>query len=444
MAPGGPDESVFSAFGGDADCADLFSGPAELDAMLEVEAALALAEAEAGLFDPGTGERLAKAIREAVVDPDVLRSGTTRDGVPVPALVAELRRQLPSDLAPLVHWGATSQDIIDTALILRLHQCLDLLETRLLKLAGLLAALADRHRQTPMAARTRMQQATPTCFGLKVAGWLSPQLRALERLDALRKDLFVVSFAGASGNLAALGHTAEAVETALARQLGLGVPVTPWHTERDRLLTAGSWFAGLSATLGKTGQDLILLAQSEVGEIRLGSSGGSSTMPNKANPVAAEILVAKARASAADLSTLYQSALQEHERSGTGWPMEWIALPRLAMSAGSALDTACQIFESLEVNAPQMRANIEASNGLMLAEAASFALAGHMPRPEAQSLVKAACAKAMQSGQHLFDVLASETTSDIDWTDLRDPARHLGSADRFIDKVFESYQVFTR
>lgn len=440
MAPGGPDESVFSAFGSDAESAALFSGAAELAAMLEVEAALALAEADAGLFSPETGERLATAIREAEVDTDILRAGIVRDGVPVPALVAELRRQLPEDLAPLVHWGATSQDIIDTGLILRLRECLDLMERRLRDLARLIANLADSHRNTSMAARTRMQQATPTSFGLKAAGWLSSLLRHQEELSALRQNLLVVSFAGASGNLAALGNAAADVEAALARRLGLGLPVTPWHTERDRLLKTGAWFAGVTATLGKSGQDLILLAQSEVGEIRLGASGGSSTMPNKANPVAAELLVTLARNSAADLSTLYQGALQEHERSGTGWPMEWDSLPRLATKSSSALATALEVFSGLEINAERMRTNIEASNGLMLAEAASFALADHMPRPEAQALVKAACKTSMRSGQHLFEVLASQTDVTIDWAALRDPARHLGSAERFIDQVLESYQ----
>ena len=307
-------------------------------------------------------------------------------------------------------------------------------------LADTLAGLAEAHRATPMAARTRMQQATPTSFGLKAAVWLSALVRHLERLPAIRKNLLVLSFAGASGNLAALGAPALAVEKNLAARLDLLTSPAPWHSVRDGLLDYAGWLTLITGTLGKIGLDLSLLAQSEVGEVRL-AGGGSSTMPNKVNPVGAEVLAALARMNAGQLGTLHQAALHEHERSGTGWTLEWLTLPQMVMATSGALKHANQLFDSLVVDEARMRANIEASCGLLLAEAASFALSSHMPRPEAQALVKKACATAAQTGRHLFDVLAEETDAAVAWQELRNPALHLGSGGQMIDRVLESYQA---
>lgn len=435
------DSQVTGPLLSDPETGALFQDAAAIRAMLDVEGALALAEADVGLLPKAEAERIADCCRTVVIPPDALAAGTAKDGVPVPALVAELRKAVGPETAPHVHWGATSQDILDTGLVLRLKAALDLHGAALLDLAARLARLADEHRTTPIAARTRMQQATPTSFGLKAAVWLSAVLRHLSRIKEVRTDLLVLSFGGASGNLSALGEQALAVEARLAKRLDLAVPTAPWHVMRDGLLAYGNWLAMVTGTLGKIGKDLVLMAQNEVGEVRLGG-GGSSTMPNKVNPVGAEILTAIAMANAGHLATLHQAAIQEHERGGTGWTLEWLTLPQMVLGTGGALMHANRLFDSLVVNADRMRANIGASNGLLLAEAASFALAAHMPRPDAQALVKSACRTVAETGQHLFDVLAEISPADVDWASLMDPAQHLGSSDAFIARVLESYQDF--
>lgn len=418
----------------------LFSDKACVKAMLETEAALARAEAACGVIPQEAAQAISDTCDTLVLDPASLSEGVARDGVPVPALVKALRDAVGPEFGAYVHWGATSQDIVDTGLILRLREVLDGHETLLRALADQLASLSSAHRLTPLAARTRMQQATPTSFGLKTASWLSACLRHLERLPELRKRLEVLSFAGAAGNLSALGDKALEVETAFAAELRLGLSPAPWHTLRDSIDECANWFVLVSDTLGKIGLDVVLMCQNEVAEVRPGAGGGSSTMPNKVNPVGAEMLVALARNNAGLLATLHQASLQEHERSGMGWTLEWLSFPQIACGTGAALATATKLLGELVIKGDAMRATIEATNGLLLAEAASFALAAHMPRPEAQALVKDACKEVTDSGSHLFDVLAKMTDATIDWNALKDPARHMGASPAMIDRVLESYQ----
>lgn len=421
----------------DPDTEALLGASAEIAALLEVEAALALAEADCGVIPESAAIRIAEAAASLSPDLDALHQGMARDAVAIPALVTALRQALPTEAASFVHWGATSQDIIDTGLVLRLGRILDLFEARLRTLAHALGHLADAHRATPIAARTRMQQATPTSFGLKVAGWMLPLLRHLARLAELRPRLLAVSLGGASGNLAALGPEALAIEARLAARLQLTTLALPWHTARDTVLELGNWLALVTGSLGKIGQDVMLLAQNEVGELGLSGSGGSSTMPNKANPVAAEVLVTLARSTGGLAGLLSQAAIAEQERSGTAWLLEQLHLPDMLLQTGAALATACDLAAALTVNEGAMRATFKAAHGLMLAEAASFALADHMPRSEAQALVKAACREALAGDRHLFDVLRTQTSAPIDWDTLKDPARHMGVADALIDRALE-------
>ncbi|MBS8259185.1 3-carboxy-cis,cis-muconate cycloisomerase [Roseibium polysiphoniae] len=440
MGPTAFDSQITGALLTAPETAALFEDKAVIKAMLEVEGGLALAEADCGLIPTESAKAIAATCQSLLVDPISLAEGTAKDGVAVPALVAQLRAAVGSQHASFVHWGATSQDICDTGLILRLRTAIDLHTASLRRLAGQLAKLADAHRNTPIAARTRMQQATPTSFGLKAAVWLSGLLRHLERLDGIKSRLLLLSFGGAAGNLSALGEHAVAVETNLAARLNLGVSPAPWHTLRDGLYDYAGWLSLVSGTLGKIGTDIVLLAQNEIAEVRPGGGGGSSTMPNKVNPIGGEVLVAIARQNAGLLGTLHQAALQEHERSGANWTLEWLTLPQIVLSTGSALDHANRLLGALEVKGETMRATIETSNGLLLAEAASFALAEHMPRPEAQALVKNACKQVNETGTHLFDVLAGLSEAPIDWEDLKDPAHHMGASDVMIDRVLESYQ----
>jgi len=423
----------------DAETAALFTDRTVLRAMLKVEAALAEAQARCGVISAGAASAIAAAAGALDPDPASLAARTAEDGVPLPALVAALRQAVAAsagdEAAQAVHWGATSQDIIDTGLVLRLRRAIAILDGRIAALVTALAGLADTHRGTVMPGRTRSQQATPISFGLKVAGWLAPLLRDRDRLRELKPRLLLLSFGGASGTLGALGQDGIAVEAALAEVLDLAVPPMPWHAQRDGIAEFAGWLALVTGTLGKIGRDLILLAQNEVAEVRPGAGGGSSTMPQKSNPVGPEALVALARFNAGMVGQLHQAMLHEHERDGAAWQIEWLALPQMLVATGAALNHALALSGSLKVDAGRMATQLEASHGLLLAEAASFALAAHMPRPEAQRLVKEAATQATATGRHLFDLLAETSAAPVDWAALRDPARHLGAADAFIDRV---------
>jgi 3-carboxy-cis,cis-muconate cycloisomerase len=434
------DSALFGKLFSDPDLALLFDDRAQIRAMVAVEAALATAEAKAGVIPRPAAEAIARAAKGADIDPASLAEGTADAGIPVPALVAALRQRLDGEAAHTLHWGATSQDIIDSALVLRLRSALDIFDRWLAALAARLAVLADRHRATVMVGRTRSQQAVPTTFGLKAAGWLVPLLDHRDRLAELRPRLLRLSFGGAAGTLAALGDRGPAVAEALAEELDLALPSMPWHSQRDSLAELGGWLSLVTGSLGKLGLDVALLAQSEVGEVREGGGrnrGGSSTMPQKVNPVSSEVLVTAARMNAGLLATLHQAMPQEHERGGPGWQLEWLTLPQMVVLTGAALRHGQALADHLEVDGARMAANLTASKGLVLAEAATFALADHMARPEAQALVKSACAQAAATDRHLMDVLAETTAAPLDWDKLKDPANYLGAADAFIDRVLQ-------
>lgn len=452
------DSELYGDLFSDREIVALLDDRARVRAMLEVEAALARVQGRLGVIPVAAATRIAEVAESLELDPAALASGTASAGVPVPALVASLRAAVGGEAGAYVHWGATSQDIMDSGLVLRLRAVLDALDGRLAGAIETLAALAQEHRGTVMAARTRSQQALPTTFGLKAAGWLLPLARHRERLAQLRPRLLVVQFGGAAGTLAALGtalgaargEDGVAVMEALATELGLAIPPAPWHSQRDGIAELAAWFALVTGSLGKIGEDLVLLAQSEVGEVTPrggpgggpeggpGGGGGSSTLPQKTNPVAAEALVTLARFNAGLLAPATEALLQAQERGGAAWPLEWLTLPQMAAATGAALRLAAAAFDGLAVDTARMAANLEASNGLILAEAASFALAAHMPRPEAQALVQAACAEATESGRHLMDVLAEMSEAPLDWAGLKDPAGYLGAADALIDRILAS------
>lgn len=444
MTVGLQDSAIFGPLFADADIAGHFSDAERVRAMLDVEAALAGAEGRLGVIPPDAADAIVGAARAASPDPASLQAGTLSAGVPVAALVAQLRTAVGGQAAHYVHWGATSQDIVDTALVICLRAVIERLDTQLAALADRLAVVAEVHRDTVMVARTRSQQALPTTFGLKAAGWLAPLLRHRDRLAELRPRVLVLQFGGAAGTLAALHTQGIAVMDAMAADLELGVAPLPWHTQRDAVVELAGWLSLLTGSLGKFGQDVVLLAQSEVSEVREGTGdagGGSSTMPQKANPIAGETLVALARFNAGLIANMHHAAIQEHERGGPGWQVEWLTLPQMAVAAGAALKHARTLADGLVVDSARMRANIDASSGLILAEAAIFALADHMPRPDAQALVEAACADAAATGRHLMDVLAETTTAAVDWQALRDPTRYLGAAGAFIDRTLAAAGV---
>jgi 3-carboxy-cis,cis-muconate cycloisomerase len=433
------DSPLYGNLLSDEEAASLLDAKAEIAAFLKFEAALAAAEAEAGVIPGAAADAIAEVTGALDIDPASLGEGTARDGVPIPALVTLLRGALPKEAAPYVHWGATSQDVTDSGLVLRLRDFLELAEGRLTVLGDLLAQLADRHRGQVMLGRTRMQQAAPTTFGLKAAIWLSALTQQRQRLMELRSRLLTLSVGGAVGTLSVLGARAEVVERGLAERLGLSVAPIPWHAERGRLLELGGWLSQTTVALGKMGQDLVLLAQNEVGEVRL-QGGGSSTMPNKVNPVSAEALVTLARFNAAQLGLLHQAGVQGQERGGAGWMLEWLTLPPMLLGCAGALSQAQRCLEGLEIDPGRMQGNFEAALGLPLAESVSFALAEVMPRQEAQALVKEVCRRALNEQRDLLDVLAENSDLAVDFAALRDPARWLGSSDRFIGKALAEWR----
>ncbi|MDQ0313863.1 3-carboxy-cis,cis-muconate cycloisomerase [Amorphus orientalis] len=422
------DSAVYGPLFTDGDVAAVFSDASELDALIEVERALARAQARLGVIPEAAGAEIDRALAGAEIDPASLADGARSAGVVVPGLVKQLRKIAGGEAAQYVHWGATSQDIADTALVIRLERATGLLGARLDKVIARLADLADRHRATVMAARTRTQIAVPTTFGLKAATWLAPLLRRRAQLHELQGRLLVVQFGGAGGNLSALGADGVRVMEALAVELGLKAGPLPWHTGRDGLMELAAWLASLTASLGKIGTDVALLARNEIVELRPGSGGGSSTMPQKANPVSAELLVALARYTAGTLGTFAQSGIHAEERDGAAWSLEWATLPSMVTATAGALAHAEALLAGLVV---EQAAMADRAGGGALAEAASFALAEHMSREQAQDLVK----KAAMSGGDLVEALRGLCDAPIDWKALGDPRQHLGAADAFVDRV---------
>lgn len=435
------DSSLYTPLFTVSEITAVFTDQVHIQQMLYVEGALARVQGRLGIIPTTAAAEIAAAAEAVQIDWPQMQAGLAQAGVPVIELVAQLRRQVGGEAANYVHWGATTQDIVDTALVLQLQAALAVLEPLLGKVVASLAELADKHRHTVMAGRTHSQHALPITFGFKVAGWLAPLLRHRDRLAQLKPRLLVVQFGGAVGTLAALGEGGTAVQRALAHELNLNLPLLPWHTQRDNLAEFAGWLSLVSGSLAKMAQDIILLAQSELAELRESgdsSRGGSSTMPQKSNPITSELIIAAARTNASLLGNMHQALVQEQERATHGWQMEWLTLPQMVGLTAVSLQKAANILPTLVVNADQMAANVAASNGLMLAEALTFALApDHMSRAEAKTLVAEGCKTAVAQNRHLFDIVREQTHAPLDWDTLRQEANYLGSANAFIDRVLE-------
>ncbi len=433
MAHSPLDSDIFGGLFGDPVIGDLMSEASFIRAMMTVEGHLAKVQGELGIIPQESASAIFKASSEITIDPSDLGAGTQKDGIPVPAFVGVFRRKMEApEHARYVHWGATSQDIMDTGLILRLREVLDHIDAQCLALLDGFAGQADAHGRLPMAARTRNQVATTTSFGARVASWGSPFLRHVERLAQTRVRLEVVSFAGASGTLAALEGRGLEVADALADSLGLGRQLTPWHSARDTIAEVAHVLAGLAGSLGKFGEDVISLGQSELREVSLSASGGSSTMPHKSNPVGPETILALSKVAGAQAGLVGAAMIHKGERDGGAWALEWHALPQLLGAVGGALRHSVDLAVEMTPNPERMMASIDATGGLMFAEAATFALAKVMPRPDAQALVKQACGDAVQQGRHLKDVL--EPQADIDWDAVFAVDQQMGDAARFADR----------
>jgi 3-carboxy-cis,cis-muconate cycloisomerase len=443
------DSKIFGPLFNDPEIDAFFDDEAFLRAMLKVEGALAQVEAGLNIIPSSAGEQIADICNTIVLDPQQIGQATQRDGVPVMSLVKALRQAVGEKAAPFVHWGATTQDIVDTATVFQIRSAVQILEQRLVLLIERLADLADRHRTTVMAGRTHGQQALPISFGIKVAGWLAPLLRHHKRLLDQRAGLLQLQFGGAAGTLAALGENGLAVMRGLAHELNLTLPIMPWHSQRDGLGDFAGWLSMLTAGLAKMGQDIILLAQNEVGEVMESDGrnrGGSSSMPQKRNPIVSELIIAAARTNASLLSAMHNAMIQEHERATHGWQVEWLTLPQMILLTGGALVNALFLAQNIKINETQMLQNLDRSNYLVLAEAAVQALSKEIPRTKAHGLVKLACGIAASENRSLIDVVRQQfgeiaPQNKIDWEGLAKPENYLGQTEQFIDSVLEQAET---
>ena len=433
----------------------VFSDAGRLQGMLDFEAALARAEARCGVIPAAAVEPIEAACKADLYDPANLAEAIVSAGNSAIPLVKALGKRIATrdaDAERYVHFGATSQDAMDTGLVLQLRQALGLLNGDLARLAEALAEQAERHADTVLSGRTWLQHATPVTLGMKLAGLLGAITRHRQRLAEIEPRLLCLQFGGASGSLAALGEQAWPVSQALARELDLNLPDQPWHTQRDRLAEFAALLGLVAGTLGKLGRDLSLLMQTDVGEVFEPSApgkGGSSTMPHKRNPVGAAVLIGAATRAPGLVAILLAALPQEHERSLGLLHAEWETLPELCCLVSGALQHALVIVPGLEVGVTRMRANLELTRGLVLAEAVSIALAQRIGREAAHQLVERCCRQAVAEQRHLRAVLGNsgEVTAQLSAAELDrllDPAHYLGQARRWVERALAEHQALSR
>jgi 3-carboxy-cis,cis-muconate cycloisomerase len=405
--------------------------------MLYFEVALAKAQGKLGIIPKKAADEIVEHVKKIAILPQFLAEGTLQNGIPTITLLNEVKKQLPQSAKDYLHFGATTQDVMDTAQVLMLKEVIQLFEKKILGILQNLEKHIETHAETPMIGRTRTQQAVPITFGVKVTTWAMPLLRHLERLKELKKRLLVVQFGGAAGNLSALGDKGILVGKLLAKELKVNFSVT-WHTQRDNFAEFASWLALVSGTLGKMGQDILILSQTEIGEIIENAEGGgkSSTMPHKNNPVLSEALVSLSRQNAQLAALQLQSMVHSNERDGVAWSLEWQNLPTMMTNCGAALTHAFTISNNLKINELAMLRNIEKLNGLIFSEAASFILARYTSRNEAKKLVEKACAIVLSEGKNLAEVLQDLTPNlKIIWKDELKIEKHLGVSQEMINIV---------
>jgi 3-carboxy-cis,cis-muconate cycloisomerase len=394
--------------------AGIFSDPARIQAMLDVEAALARAQAACGLVPQHAAAEIGNVAQARKFDIEKLGREALKGGNLAIPLVKELTALVAAndkDAARWVHWGATSQDIIDTALVLQMRAGFTAIAESIGRIGDRLAALAETHAETPIAARTLMQQAIPTSLGLKIAGWLAALGEAQHSLAACRTKISVLQFGGAAGNLASLAPDGIRIAEALAKDLGLALPAVPWHGQRARIAEMGCALAVLLGSLAKMAGDLALMAQTEVGEFSEPSGdgrGGSSTLPHKANPVACARIIAAAKRAPGLAATLLGAMDDEHERGLGAWHAEWETLPELFRLASAALEAAALVAEHGEFHARRMRANLDLTAGLVFAEAASIALGRKIGKSAAHKLIERAARKAVAEKRPLRECIEAD------------------------------------
>ena len=439
------DSTVFRHIFSSEAMRQVFSDENRVRCYLDIEAALAQVQARLGLIPQRAADEISAKCTLDIIDMARLKSQTELIGYPVLPVVQQLVAACADHLGEYCHWGATTQDITDTATIMQIRQALSLIQEDLAAISDHLTALARRYRDTPMAGRSNLQQAVPITFGYKVATWLSAIERHRERLVEVRSRVLVGEFGGAAGTLASLGADGLAVQEGLMAELGLGQPDIAWHTARDRIAEVGCFLGLVTGTLGKIATDVKLLMQTEVGEVfepYAKDRGSSSTMPQKRNPISCNYIHACTATVRQLVATLLDAMDEDHERSTGPWEIEWIAVPEIFLLTAGALQQARTLLAGLEVDAARMRANLEITGGQISTEAVMMGLAPYLGRQRAHDLVYDISRQAGVSGRSLLDLLAEneEISASLDraaLAKLLDPAEYLGLSGEMVDRVLE-------
>lgn len=424
-------------------------GTAWLQAMLDVEGALARAQARAGLVPESAASQITQSCRADLYDAESISQRAVSSATPVIALTRDLTALVPGPAAPYVHMGATSQDVIDTAAALITRNVLKIVERDLRAAAEECARLAREHRDTPMIGRSLLQQALPTTFGRRCAGWLDALGEAADASTRLRRERLAVQFGGPTGTLASLGENGAQVMGLLADELGLAEPVLPWHTDRTRIGELAGTLGTTSGTLGKIALDVELHAQTELGELGEGASGGSSAMPHKQNPVASVLITAATQRVPGLVSTLLSAMPQEHERAAGAWQAEWEPMTELLRLVATAAAHARGLLAGLRVHTEAMAANLALTGGLIMAESAASTLAAELGRTGAQDLVGTLSRRAVERGTTLRQELLADQQvrailSEKDVVAATEPGDYLGSAGEFVDRALSAHRERSR
>ncbi|MDH2385584.1 adenylosuccinate lyase family protein [Bradyrhizobium sp. CER78] len=439
------DSVLFRDAFGTSEMREVFSDLRLIARYAEVEVALAKAEARCGVIPAGAAKEIAKRTDVAAFDFDLLRQETDVVGYPILPLVHQMAKQC-GEAGRYVHWGATTQDIMDTAVVLQLRDGLKIIEDDISALRGILAGLSKKYRNTPMAGRTHLQQALPVTFGYKTAIWLAAFDRHAARLAELKPRVLVGQFAGAAGTLASFGGKGFEVQQALCEELGLGVPVSTWHVARDGLAEAVNFLALVTGTLGKIALDIMIMASTEFAEVYepfVKGRGASSTMPQKRNPISSELMLAAAKAVRQHAGLMLDAMVQDFERATGPWHAEWMAIPESFVLTAGALHQAKFALGGLIVDEKRMAHNLDISRGLIVAEAVMMGLAPAIGRQEAHDVVYDACRVANDQGLTLAEALAADqrVASRIDRATidrLTSPKNYLGLAPEMVDRVLTS------
>ncbi len=422
------DSQIFNELFPTGEFGELFTDAAEIREMMRVEGNLAKIQGQKGIIPEINAEAIHKAAMEIQLDPSELTIATGRNGVSVPGLIAFFRKSLQSsEHAKYVHFGPTSQDIMDTGLMLRLRQMLILQERILKTLLIRLAKLAQKHAELPMVARTYGQDAALTSFGATVATWGNPLVDLLNALPDLRKNSLWISLSGAAGTNAALGKNAADLRTKLAKTLRLFDPKRNWHSDRSPILRIVEWQSALSTALGKMADDILIMQQSNIKTVKLGRSGASSTMPQKENPVSPSAISALSRYVIGQQSIMKQATFHKEARDGAAWFIEWLALPQLCLAASSALIITNEVCDKIFVDKEAMQNDITRTRGMVYAECLSFELAKFKSRPDAVTEVKKLCKSLQNSHDNLVEAAKQK------WPEIANfnPVTPLGEAPKF-------------